>query len=208
MSTTTEKQPNPRKLLTPEFKRKVEARVRQCLEIAQKKYPDLDFETMPEIRYDIKNRFGGIAITGGRDDWTIRLNLILAYENEEDFIKQTVGHEVAHLIQRRAYGATKVVEQKGQKVTKKIRSHGPEWRECMILLGLVPHVTHKYDTSSIEVKKRHRAKKGSTISPMELGLMLKRLENGVKRLPPQSKEYFLRWLEEHVENPEGEGDEE
>jgi predicted SprT family Zn-dependent metalloprotease len=187
---------NPRKLLTPALKLKVEQRVLEVFNQAKALYPEhaKEFDELPEIRYDVKNRVGGMAITGGRDDWTIRLNLILCYENEEDFIKQTVGHECAHLICRRVHGNTKQVAEKGQMVTKKVRSHGKEWKSVMVKLDLKPKTYHTYDTSSIETRGRRRAKRGELIPITQVIEMIKRLQNGYKRLPDDAKIHFAEWV--------------
>ena len=109
---------NARKLLTPALKAAVDKRVRELLDLSTSLWPEhkSKFQDAPEVRYDIKNRFGGVAITGGRDDWTIRLNIILCYENEEHFIEQTVGHEIAHLVCRIVHGNSKILVEKGQPV--------------------------------------------------------------------------------------------
>lgn len=212
-----------RKLLTPELRAKVEKRVRECLDRAAELWPEhkAKFQDAPEIRYDVKNRFGGYAISGGPDDWTIRLNLILCYENEAHFIEQTVGHEAAHLIQRVVFGSVKKVVEKGQVVQKKVRPHGAEWREVMVKLGLKPLVYHTYDTSSIETKsRRKRAKAGSLIggglftpNSEEARLiadMRRRLETGFKRLPSGEKQAFIDWAEANLLNSlqGGDGDDE
>lgn len=207
MLTKAEAESNPRKLLTPELKQKVEKRVRELLDLAAAIWPDhtAKFQDAPDIRYDIKNRFGGVAITGGAEDWTIRLNLILCYENEAHFIEQTVGHEVAHLVQRVVFGSTKMVEDKktGKREVKKIRSHGPEWRSVMVKFGLEAARTHKYDTSSIETKKRARSKRGAHLTPAQTADMIKRLSTGFKRLSDDAKREFVMMCEELLD---GNGD--
>ncbi len=189
-----------RKLLTDELRGKVEDRVRELLMLSSKIWPQFgkEFEIMPTIRYDVKNRFGGFAITGGVDDWTIRLNLILCYENEDHFIEQTVGHEVAHLVTRKVFGLTKEVEENGKKVVKKVRSHGKEWRSVMINFNLPPETCHKYDTSSIDITPRSRSPRGAPLTPMQSMDMLKRLETGFRRLDKESKLAFIRWAETRV----------
>lgn len=194
-----------RKLMTPELRAKVERRVRELLDLSAKIWPEhsAKFQDAPEIRYDVKNRFGGYAITGGADDWTIRLNLILCYENEADFIKQTVGHEVAHLVTRVVYGGTKTVVEKGVPVVKKIRSHGKEWRSVMEKFDLVAATYHKYDTSSIEVKKRKRARRGAMLTAVQVNDMLRRLETGFKRLPKIDQETFIARCQDIAEGLDG-----
>ena len=190
MTTTTTTQA--RKILTPALQKKVEARVHECLAMAKKAYPAHadKFNEFPTIRYNIKNRFGGVAISGGPDDFTIRLNLILCYENEEHFIEQTVGHEVAHLVQRRVFGSTKQVGDK----TKKVMAHGIEWKEVMVKFGLEPAKYHTYDTSSIDMGKKKRSKRGSVVSDSGVAEMLKRMQNGYNRLPDEAKTAFAEWV--------------
>ena len=195
---------NPRKLLTPELVLRIDRRIRDLLDLAAAIWPDhsAKFQDAPTVRYDIKNHFGGVAISGGQDDWTIRLNLILCYENEAEFIEQTVGHEVAHLVQRVVFGSTKLVEdpKTGKKVIKKIRSHGPEWRQVMVKFGLIVSRTHNYDTSSIEIKKRARAKRGAHLTAEQTADMFKRLETGFKRLSNDAKREFLQRCETIIDN--------
>lgn len=63
----------------------------------------------------------------------LRLNKVLLEENQEHYIKHTLGHEVAHLIADEVYG-------------KKIRSHGAEWQFIMeAVFDLPAHRTHSYD---------------------------------------------------------------
>ena len=52
-----------RKLLTPELQAKIERRVRECLDIATKQWPqhEAKFQDAVMIRYDVKNRFGGLV---------------------------------------------------------------------------------------------------------------------------------------------------
>lgn len=190
-----------KKLFTPALHAKVEKRVRECLDMAAKKWPqhEAKFQDAVTIRYDVKNRFGGLAISGGSEDWTIRLNLILCFENEDHFIKQTVGHEVAHLVNHVVHGFTKQVEEKGKMVTKKVRSHGKEWRHVMTVLGLEPKIYHTYDCSSIQTKPRRRARRGSVLTPTQTADMIRRLQTGFKRLDDDTKKVFMMWAQDHTE---------
>lgn len=195
-----------KKLFTPALHAKIERRVRECLDIATKQWPQhkAKFQDAVTIRYDVKNRFGGLAISGGSEDWTIRLNLILCFENEEHFIKQTVGHEVAHLVNHVVHGFTKQVEEKGKMVTKKVRSHGKEWRHVMTVLGLEPKIYHTYDCSSIQTKPRRRARRGSVLTPTQTADMIRRLQTGFKRLDDDTKKVFMMWAQDRVDGVEEE----
>jgi predicted SprT family Zn-dependent metalloprotease len=183
---------NPRALLTPRLMKRVEDKLLECIEIAKQKFPKHEWP-MPEVRYDAYGQ-----------QWLIRLNLILCFENEDHFVNHTVPHEFAHLMQRRVHGFTKEVkESSGEIKIKKIMAHGKEWKEMMGHLDQVPRKYHNYDTTSIA--KRHRSSRGAVITGTQTALMLKRLENGVKRLQPAAKKDFLLWLEQHIEElPENE----
>lgn len=147
------------KLLTPELRKKVEAKTRECLKIAEKHFK-VKFE-MPEIRYDIKSWVGGLAIS---PDFIMRLNLILLVENEEHYLATTVPHEVAHLINRRV--------NKPAPGKKKLMPHGKEWKEVMALMKVAPTVKHSYDVSSIEKSKKRKRK----------GLVLDRVARIMKQI--------------------------
>jgi len=145
--TKMDKPEKPQILLTPELKAKVEAKMRECYAIAEKKY-GVTFE-FPEVRYDIKSWTGGLAYHGRN---LIRYNLILLVENEEHYIANVVPHEVAHLINRKV---NKVPPGK-----KRLMPHGKEWKAVMDLLMTKPAVCHTYDCSSIEkFPKRKRGAK-------------------------------------------------
>lgn len=130
-------------LLTPELRKKVSDRIKECIAVAEQHYKQ-KFE-FPEIRYDIKNHVGGTANAGS---WLIRLNLILLVENEEHFIKQIVAHEMAHLINRQVNTVP----------GKKLMPHGKEWKSVMALLGIPANVTHSYDCVSIQKSPRKQKK--------------------------------------------------
>ncbi len=180
---------NPNLLLTKDRRKKVEAKVKECLDIASKHYKQ-KFE-MPDIRYDIKNTDGGTATF---QLWLIRLNLILMVENEEKFLNTTVPHEVAHLVARRVYHA--VIAATG----KKMRPHGKEWKEVMELFKIPAHVHHTYDTTSIQ--RPHRRKRGSKLRGAEADLLLHRLTIAAKRFPKRHLAIFINNLIAYQEDLE------
>ncbi len=129
-------------LLTPELKAKVEKKMRECIQKAEKHYGiQIEF---PEIRYNIKSWTSGLAY---RNRNLVRFNLILLVENEKHFIDTTVPHETAHMIVNACFRAGKFTLAAGK---KRWMPHGKEWKEVMALLKVEPHVTHNYDVSSIE----------------------------------------------------------
>lgn len=164
MTAKTAKTTKTAALLTDELRKKVEARVREVLALAKKKYK-MDFP-FPTIRYDIKSWMGGLAYPGRN---LIRLNLILLVENEQDYIHHTVAHEVAHLVARKAF--PKRIDGKA----KRVMPHGPEWKDVMATFNIPADVKHTYDCSSIERIPRNRMK-STSIRAGAVENLLKRID--------------------------------
>lgn len=162
------------KLLTPELKKKVESKMRECIKKAEKHYGiKLEF---PEIRYDIKSWTGGLAY---RNRNLVRYNLILLVENEKHYIENVVPHETAHMIVNECFRSGKFKLADGK---KRHMPHGKEWKEVMGVLKVTPSVRHTYDCSSIE--KIARAKRKTNID------RLARIMKQVMRLS-QEERYIL-----------------
>jgi SprT protein len=73
--------------------------------------------------------------------WHLQFNAVLLRENREHFLRQTVGHEVAHLL---IHATTR----------GRAKPHGTEWRALMRAFGLETRATHDYDVSNL---RRSRA---------------------------------------------------
>jgi SprT protein len=115
-------------------KQEINEKLKQCIaELEQ----SLDVEVMPhEIKFDLRGACAGqVAYIPGRRGATLRFNLALATENWPDYRERTVPHEVAHLAVASKYGI------------RKVRPHGPEWQQAMLILGLEPKRCHSYDVS-------------------------------------------------------------
>lgn len=99
---------------------------------------------LPIIQFDLRGRRAGVAYYNRN---LIRLNNKLLIENQSDFIKQTPGHEAAHLIARQMYGPF-------------IQSHGLEWKRIMLAIGLQPIRCHDFEVKtdhiySCKCEKKH-----------------------------------------------------
>lgn len=86
------------------------------------------------VRFNLTGKAAGMALFPHRATPVIRYNALLLSENRDDFLKRTVPHEVAHIVARRLFG-------------KKIKPHGPEWRQVMQLFGAEASRCHNYDVS-------------------------------------------------------------
>ena len=110
----------------------IHARVEACYQQAE-----LFFKrpfTRPQVSFKLRGQKAGVAhLTENK----LRFNPQLYHENQEDFLRQTVAHEVAHLIAHQLFGLS-------------IQPHGEEWQ--LIMRGvyeLPPDRCHTY-----EVKRR------------------------------------------------------
>ncbi|MCY1283990.1 Protein SprT [compost metagenome] len=107
---------------------RVEACYQQAEAFFQRTFP------RPQVSFQLRGQKAGVAHL---DENKLRFNPQLYRENQDDFLKQTVAHEVAHLIAHQLFGP-------------KIQPHGEEWQ--LIMRGvyeLPPHRCHSY-----EVKRR------------------------------------------------------
>lgn len=99
----------------------------------------------PQLRFDLRGRAAGMVVfyRGDTPATTIRYNDRLLQENKQAFIRQTVPHEVAHLIARRLFGTC-------------IKPHGPEWRTIMTLFKTEPSRCHNFSTEHIRTRRMKR----------------------------------------------------
>ena len=103
---------------------------------------------MPEtrLRYNLKGKVAGTANSNKKE---IRINYVLLKENTEHYIKQTLGHEYAHLITDYLYLYDLI---------SKPTAHGREWKKVMRRLRLKPDRCHNYDTANAGGKKQRQWK--------------------------------------------------
>lgn len=92
----------------------------------------------PEISFRLRGQKAGVAhLTENK----LRFNPQLYQANREDFLRQTVAHEVAHLIAHQMFGP-------------RIAPHGEEWQ--LIMRGvyeLPPDRCHNYDVGRRKVTR-------------------------------------------------------
>ena len=93
---------------------------------------------MPTISFDLTGTTAGKAYTKQRH---IQLNAILLTENEDRFDKDTIPHELAHLLAFHVLGYS--------------GAHGEPWQEAMHKLGLEPRRTHNMDVTNARTTKSY-----------------------------------------------------
>ena len=120
------------------LKAEVTQSIKQFLLIAEKHYGKT--YSAQSVSYDLKSTVGG---TASYSLWHIQANPRMLVENKDDYLINTIGHEVAHLITFDNYG-------------KRTKAHGKEWAATMAVLGLKPERCHSYKAYS---KPRKRLKR-------------------------------------------------
>ena len=140
--------------VTAEMKAKVEAKLRECIATAERKYnTTIKF---PTVRYDLRGTTAGWA---QYSTWSVNFNAVLMVENFESFLEDTVPHEIAHLITDQVYpeahqrGAP-TITRTGKFRRGKRSPHGDEWKSVMRVLGADPSRCHSYDVSNARVREK------------------------------------------------------
>lgn len=145
-----------------EVKALVNARIVQCYALAEAHYG----QTFEPVIVVYRKR----GTTAGTAQWsnrTIDLNSIILMENQDDFIARTVGHEVAHILDKDIHGHRRTASGKRD-------SHGAGWKSVMRVLGQDPSRCHSYDVTNAKVRKSNNRVKhiwtcGCGETSMELG---------------------------------------
>lgn len=130
-------------LSSDELKQKALAAVRRAEERARQFYAI----RLPSAALDfsLRGRCAGQARVEKMGATLLRINLQLLAENLDDYLSQTIAHEVAHL----------VVYWTARKKRLQPRPHGTEWRSVMReCFGLEPKRCHSYRTSPARVVPR------------------------------------------------------
>jgi len=107
---------------------------RYCIDRIQWMYPNITLK-YPEINFKLKGEFAGRAY-GER--WLIKYNYLLLKLNFQDFIDNTIPHEVAHLVEYAMYGKT---------------GHKETWKNIMKDLG-VKEITRCHTYKTYPCRKR------------------------------------------------------
>lgn len=127
------------------MKQEILNKVEACFKTAEK-YFNTTFERPKQIIFKRSGTTGGYSNYAKRE---LMFQLDLAENNSEDFLNQTVPHEVAHYVQRAVYGY--------KRNNMKVMPHGYEWKYIMRnVYGLNPERCHHYDTSGTKTKRQVR----------------------------------------------------
>lgn len=126
-------------MLTNDIELRVELRIKELLEKHNTTWPGKQMK-YPLVTFDVKGVAAGYA---NYTKYWIGFNPILLAENEDDFIKQTVAHELAHLVTDHHTDCM-------------AQSHGREWKRFMRFFGVEPKTTHNYGVTNARVRNKKR----------------------------------------------------
>lgn len=97
------------------------------------------------VDFSLRGRCAGQAKINRSGETSLRINQQLLKENFEDFMINTIPHEVAHL----------VVNWQSRNNRQRPRPHGPEWQAVMQdCFNLEPRRCHDYQTSPARIVPR------------------------------------------------------
>lgn len=90
------------------------------------------------VSFALRGRTGGDACarTG-----TVRYNIDLLHRHGDDFLREIVPHEVAHLVAARAFPGRK-------------KPHGAEWKAVMAHFGVPARACHRFETTPSRAGQR------------------------------------------------------
>ena len=92
--------------------------------------------TMPEVNYELRGIKAGVAYLQKN---VIKFNRTLLLENSDEFIRQVVPHELAHLVVYQMFG--------------RVKPHGKEWQLVMNEIFNLPSDTcHQFEVKSVQGK--------------------------------------------------------
>lgn len=122
----------------------------------------------PNIFYDIKGTKAGVARMSAQGAFSLHFNPKLAALDWNEFINNTVAHEVSHL----------AVFHWCRVNNKKIsQPHGPQWSLMMRQVGATPRIRHDLDVKDIKRKVSQYEYKCKCEKPILLSV---RTHNNIK----------------------------
>jgi len=120
-------------------KSKIYERVNHFVALGNEKFEsDLD---IPHVRFDKR---GTTAGTAHYEMLELNFNARLLVDNWDEFMDQTIPHEVAHLLKSHMYGRGR---------GSFLASHGTAWKKVMRALGVEPDRCHAMDVSKVQMPK-------------------------------------------------------
>ncbi|MCP5408831.1 MAG: SprT-like domain-containing protein [Chromatiaceae bacterium] len=96
-----------------------------------------------DIRFDLRGKAAGMLRFTAPGEPVIRYNRALLEQYRDEFIKQTVPHEVAHLVVAALH-------------PHRTAPHGPEWRMVISFFGAEPKRCHNFQVDESVIRRLPR----------------------------------------------------
>ena len=126
------------------MEQQVKDRIAELLEIVEGRVADFQ---PPAVHYYDN------MVAAGRADYRkhrVELNIVHLRENPESMLRETVAHELAHLVTCHLW----ILDGRPQ---PRFKPHGSEWQHVMRnWFGVEPERTHNYDMTNVNHKKQDR----------------------------------------------------
>lgn len=127
----------------------------------------------PSVDYSLRGRCAGQAFIDRNGLPGLRINQKLLEDNLDDFLKQTIPHEVAHL----------AVQWQTFKTRQRVKPHGQEWQSVMRdCFGLEPTRCHSYQTTPARVVARSFLYRCQCRQHLLTNIMHKRISRSLQAL--------------------------
>ncbi len=142
-------------MVSKQLRDQANAKVRWCMDLVKKHYNDPHI-VCGDIVWDVRGRNGGYYMPGTS---VIHLNPILFNENVDDYLENTIPHEVAHLVHyfRKGDDITYRLRVRALGIRQKRDIHGPGWKAVMRVFGIRnPARCHSYDVSNSQVRVKNK----------------------------------------------------
>lgn len=128
--------------VAPALKIQVHRKIAECISKIESHYKVRLHR--PKVLF---SRRGTIAAVANSANWLVDFNPVLLNENVDEFVANTVPHEVAHL-------ACDIIYPEPDPKSGKRDVHGKRWQELMSLLGVKPNLYHSYDVTNAKIRRK------------------------------------------------------
>lgn len=138
----------------------------------------------PSVFFTLKGTSAGRAFYMEN---TLDFNVVLAKDNWQDFVTNTVAHEVAHLINYQQFPG-EFFTANGQRHTR-IMHHGKGWKHIMMsVFKLDASRCHSYEVDKVQTRKQRRWAYKCSCKTWNIATVThNRIQKGQKRFCPDCK---------------------
>ena len=135
--------------VTDSVKHRVATKIGEVVRKLNEQFPTANY-TAPSYDFNLRGTTAGVSYNFQN---RVSFNAVLLMENVDEFINDTVPHEVCHAACDHIYGD--VYTGGRSRFGRRKRSiHGPEWKGLMRVVGADPSRCHRFDTTNSKVRTK------------------------------------------------------